>query len=219
MPNVLGLDHWEVFYNNADASVGAMVMGLQKDADVRAYVGFSAPKPIDYDYRDIEAQKHLVADRIAGGGWVLPQIVEHMMRATDFHFDSTSQIRMDSWSRGRIVLVGDAGYSVALASGQGTTVAIVGAYVLAGELATHRDDLVAGAAAYEDELRDYVIRNQDVALETNIDMKTISGKPKGAEETTPSDGLPDFGQLVLPIALKNYAVPIVKNSANPEPRP
>jgi 2-polyprenyl-6-methoxyphenol hydroxylase-like FAD-dependent oxidoreductase len=131
------LDHWEVMYQNEDASlgVGAMVMGLHKDADARAYVGFMCNGPVDYDYRDIEAQKRLVADRVADGGWVHPQIVEHMLRATDFHFDSICQIRMDRWSRERIVLVGDGGYSVALATGQGTTVAMVGAYFLAGDYA------------------------------------------------------------------------------------
>lgn len=205
MPNFLGLDHWEIMYQHATASVGAMVMGLRKDADARAYVGFMAAQPVDYDYRDIAAQKQLVADRVAGGGWVLPQLVEHMMRAPDFHFDSISQIRMPSWSRGRVVLVGDAGYSVALATGQGTTVAMVGAYVLAGELATHKDDLAGAQAAYAGELWDYVLRNQDDALMQNAAQETrMAGEPLAAETATAAEGLPDFGQMVQPIALKNY---------------
>jgi len=207
MPNFLGLERWEILYQHPDPSIGigAMVMGLRKDADARAYVGFMSKEPVDYDYRDVDAQKRLVADRVAGGGWVLPQIVEHMLRAPDFHFDSISQIRMDNWSRGRIVLVGDAGYSVALATGQGTTVAMVGAYVLAGELAMHKDDLIAGAAVYEHELRGYVLRNQDAALEQNADQEAMmAGEPSEAAEPTSSEALPDFGQMVQPIALKNY---------------
>jgi 2-polyprenyl-6-methoxyphenol hydroxylase-like FAD-dependent oxidoreductase len=200
MPNFLGLERWQVLYQPADATVGALVLGLRKDANARTYLGFSAPMPIDYDERDVDAQKRLVADRVAGAGWELPRIVEHMLRAPDFHFYSLSQIRMDSWSRGRIVLVGDAGYSISLATGQGTTVAMVGAYVLAGELATHGDDLVGGTAAYENELRDYVIRNQDVALERSAE----SGEPRDAEETASLGGLPDFARLVQPITLKNY---------------
>jgi 2-polyprenyl-6-methoxyphenol hydroxylase-like FAD-dependent oxidoreductase len=195
MPNFLGLEHWEVFYQPPEAAIGAMVMGLEANADARAYVGFSAPAPIDYDHRDIEAQKRLVAERVADGGWELPTIVEHMMRASDFHFESMSQIRMDSWSRGRTVLVGDAGYSISLTTGQGTTVAMVGAYVLAGELASHKHDLLAGIAAYESALRDYVRRNQDAALETAPDP----------ESTQPDDiADADFGKLVQPILLKNY---------------
>lgn len=67
---------------------------------------------------------------------------------------------MSRWSRGRIALVGDAGYAVSLGTGQATSVAMVGAYVLAGELATHEDDLMGGLDAYEDNLRAYVTRNQ-----------------------------------------------------------
>ncbi|MFY0533486.1 hypothetical protein [Nannocystis pusilla] len=90
MPNFLGLERWQVMYQQPD-SVGALVMGLRKDVDARTYLGFSAPKGIDYDSRDIGAQKRLLADRVAGAGWVIPQIAEHMLRATDFHFYSLSQ--------------------------------------------------------------------------------------------------------------------------------
>jgi hypothetical protein len=97
------------------------------------------------------------------------------------------------------------GYSAALATGQGTTVAMVGTYVLAGELATHKNDLVAGTAAYEDEQRDHVLRNQDAALEQNADQeRMMADEPMEAEETVPADDLPDFGQVVQPIILKNY---------------
>lgn len=191
MPNFLGLERWQVMYQPPD-SVGALVMGLRKDAEARTYLGFNAPGGLDYDFRDIDAQKRLLADRAAGAGWVIPQIVEHMMGARDFHFYSLSQVRMSGWARGRIVLTGDAGYAVSLGTGQATSVAMVGAYVLAGELAAHRADLVAGLAAYEDGLRAYVLRNQDVALEQNT-------KPD-----EPAGGIPDFGALTLPFSVKSY---------------
>lgn len=197
MPNFLGLERWQVMYQQPD-SVGALVMGLRKDVNARTYLGFNAPKGIDYDPRDLEAQKRLLADRVAGAGWVIPQIVEHMQRATDFHFYSLSQVRMSRWSRGRIVLVGDAGYAVSLGTGQATSVAMVGAYVLAGELAAHPEDLVGGITAYEDSLRAYVIRNQDVALEQN----TKPDEPMG--EGPSAGSIPDFGALTLPFALKDY---------------
>ncbi|APR76877.1 monooxygenase, FAD-binding protein [Minicystis rosea] len=199
MPNFLGLERWQVMYQQPD-SVGALVMGLRKDVDARTYLGFSAPNGIDYDFRDIEAQKRLLADRVAGAGWVIPQIVEHMWSATDFHFYSLRQVRMNRWSRGRIVLVGDAGYAVSLGTGQGTTVAMVGAYVLASELARHEDDLVAGIAAYEDSVRAYVIRNQDIALEQNAKPD----EPTDEGQTASTGGLPDFGALTLPFALESY---------------
>ncbi|WP_224372994.1 FAD-dependent monooxygenase [Hyalangium versicolor] len=208
MPNFLGLERWEVMYQDEGSDVGAMVMALRKDANARAYVGFTAAEPIEYDHRDIAAQKRLMAARLSSGGWVLPQIVEHMMTAPDFHFDSISQIRMNGWSRGRVVLVGDAGYSVALASGQGTSVAMVGAYVLAGELARHKGDLANGIASYESELRDYVIRNQDIAVkqhEQNAGLQaSAAGEPTDEGENSAADDLPDFGALTLPFELKDY---------------
>lgn len=199
MPNFLGLERWQVMYQQPD-SVGALVMGLRKDVDARTYLGFSAPQGLDYDTRDIGAQKRLLAERVAGAGWVIPQITEHMLRATDFHFYSLSQVRMSRWSHGRIALVGDAGYAVSPGTGQATSVAMVGAYVLAGELATHKNDLRGGLDAYEDNLRAYVTRNQDIALEQN----TKPDVPTNEGETAPTGGIPDFGALTLPFALENY---------------
>ncbi len=208
MPNLLGLERWEVMFQDEGTGVGAMVMALSKDANARVYVGFMAAEPIQYDHRDVAAQKRLMAERLSGQGWVLPQLIEHMMTAPDFHFDSISQIRMDGWSRGRVVLVGDAGYSVALASGQGTSVAMVGAYVLAGELAAHQDDPVRGIASYENGLRDYVVRNQDIAAEQHArnthPQGAAAGGPKDEREHAAVGGPPDFGALTLPFELKDY---------------
>jgi 2-polyprenyl-6-methoxyphenol hydroxylase-like FAD-dependent oxidoreductase len=200
MPNFLGLDRWQVFHQHGNIFGG--IMGLRPDADARTYIAFRAAEPADYDYRDVAAQKRLVADRVGGAGWELPRIVEHMWRTPDFHFDPTSQIRMDHWSSGRVVLV--AGYCVSPATGQGTTVAMVGAYVLAGELAAHREDHAAGTAAYEAELRDYAGRNQDLAVRSTSRPRPALGEPAGAEATASPDGVPDYGQMVQPLTLKDY---------------
>jgi 2-polyprenyl-6-methoxyphenol hydroxylase-like FAD-dependent oxidoreductase len=93
-----------------------------------------------------------------------------------------AQIHMDAWSRGRVALVGDAGYCGSPASGQGTSMALVGAYVLAGELAQAGGDHVAAFAAYERELRGYVTGNQALAL-------VNQAQRRGQEET---------GEAVLP---------------------
>ncbi|XXU67047.1 FAD-dependent monooxygenase [Sorangium sp. So ce1097] len=199
MPNFLGLERWQVMYQQP-GSVSALVMGLRKDVNARTYLGFNAPEGIDRDLRDVDAQKRLLAGRAAGAGWVIPQIADHMLRATDFHFYSLSQVRMSRWSRGRIVLAGDAGYAVSLGTGQATSVAMVGAYVLAGELAMHKDDLVGGIAAYEDVLRAYVTRNQDIALE----QSPKADEPADEGQTAPVGSIPDFGALTLPFDLKDY---------------
>jgi 2-polyprenyl-6-methoxyphenol hydroxylase-like FAD-dependent oxidoreductase len=82
-----------------------------------------------------------------------------MWDASDLYFDSISQVHVDGWSRGRVVLLGDAGYCPSPASGQGTNLALVGAYVLAGELALAGGD-PSGSAGYENAMRAYVERNQ-----------------------------------------------------------
>jgi 2-polyprenyl-6-methoxyphenol hydroxylase-like FAD-dependent oxidoreductase len=202
MPNFLGLERWQVMHQPPD-SIGALVMGLRKEAEARTYLGFNAPGGLDYDFRDTDAQKRLLADRAAGAGWVIPQIVEHMMRASDFHFYSLSQVRMSRWSVGRIVLVGDAGYAVSLGTGQATSVAMVGAYVLTNELAVHKTDLLAGVAAYEEALRAYVLRNQDIALEETM-------KAEGASSAA-APSIPDFGSLTLPFTFEDYAARVARS--------
>ena len=78
-----------------------------------------------------------------------------MWDAPDFYFDSVSQVHMDRWSRGRAVLLGDAACSPSPLSGMGTGLAVVGAYVLAGELASAGGDHRVGFARYEEAMRDY----------------------------------------------------------------
>ena len=85
-----------------------------------------------------------------------------MADAPDFYFDAISQVRMDRWSNGRVALVGDASYGPSPASGQGTSLALVGAYVLAGELAAADDHRLA-FTRYESEMRTFVEQNQKLA--------------------------------------------------------
>lgn len=201
VPNFLGLEHWEVIYQREDPYLATLVMGLNKDDPAKVYLAFSDPTGTDYDRRDVDGQKRLMAERVADGGWVIPQLVNHMMDADDFHFYRLSQVHMDRWSRGRIALVGDAGYAVSPGTGQATSVAMLGAYVLAGELATHRDDVVGAMVAYENELRDYATRHQEIALDYDSKPRTPSGSEMSGSD---SGGLPDYGSLTLPFALKDY---------------
>ncbi|GLY76011.1 FAD-dependent monooxygenase [Actinoallomurus iriomotensis] len=166
VPNYLGLDRWEVVYPMSGDLWGAMVMSVRGNREARVYVGFDTDvPPATFLPSDVGEQKRLVAEWFAHAGWELPRLLKHMEDAPDFHFDAMAQIHLDTWSRGRVALVGDAGYCGSPASGQGTSMALVGAYVLAGELARAGGDHAAAFAAYERELRDYVAGNQALALE------------------------------------------------------
>ena len=95
---------------------------------------FSSPEKLSYDYPDIEKQKAILSNQFKDAGWKCAELLSKMDAAPDFYFDVVSQIRMKNWSKGRISLVGDACDCPSLLSGQGSTLAMVGAYILAGEL-------------------------------------------------------------------------------------
>ena len=105
------------------------------------------------DHRDIDGQKRLLHTIYGRDGWQVPRLLAEMDAATDFYFDSISQIVMDSWVKGRVTLVGDAGYSPGPAVGGGTSIAMVGAYVLAQELAQAGRNVQKGLTAYQDRMR------------------------------------------------------------------
>ncbi|WP_141578432.1 FAD-dependent monooxygenase [Actinomadura sp. WMMA1423] len=201
-PNFLGLDRWQVFHQMPGSSWGGGVMSVRGNEEVRVYLGFESERPIDYDHRDTAAQKKIMADALAGGGWVLPELLEAMWDAPDFHFDSMAQIRMDSWSKGRVVLLGDAGYCGSPLSGQGTSMAMVGAYVLAGELKAAGGDHRAAFANYEKELRGYVTANQELAL-TNRARVEAQRDPEAGAGAGAVD-FQDFGEIVGSFSVRDY---------------
>jgi 2-polyprenyl-6-methoxyphenol hydroxylase-like FAD-dependent oxidoreductase len=94
-----------------------------------------------------------------GMRWAVPRLLEHAGTA-DIHVDAVSQVVVSRWHRRRTVLLGDAGYCVSLLAGQGASLAMAGAYILAEELATSRDDIISALARYESRLRPGVERKQ-----------------------------------------------------------
>jgi 2-polyprenyl-6-methoxyphenol hydroxylase-like FAD-dependent oxidoreductase len=91
----------------------------------------------------------------------VPRLLEELDNADDFYLDSISQVRMDTWTKGRVTLVGDAAYSPGPAVGGGTSLAVLGAYALAAELAAARD-VAAGLAASEDAIRSAVQASRNI---------------------------------------------------------
>nr|BBH87775.1 FAD-dependent oxidoreductase [Thermosporothrix sp. COM3] len=161
-PNFFQLDHHELYYPLPGKIVGSY--SAHDTEDAKAFFYFMSPQ-LTYDYRDYQQQKQLLVEQFAGEGGIVPQLLEVVWDAPDFYFDSLSQIYMDYWSAGRVVLAGDAGYCASPASGQGTSLALVGAYVLAGELAEAHGDYRTAFARYEDVLRGYVTANQNLGAQ------------------------------------------------------
>lgn len=161
-PNFLDLDEWQIWLTGD--GVGYAVYSARGNTELRVNLGFHSPQ-IDYDRHDLDVQRQLIADHLTGTGWETPRLLKAMWAATDFSFDAMAQVRMDSWSTGRVTLLGDAGYCPSPLSGQGTNLALVGAYVLADALADAGDDHRAGLAAYERRMRRFATLNQDLATE------------------------------------------------------
>ncbi|TMR95464.1 FAD-dependent monooxygenase [Nonomuraea basaltis] len=159
VPNHLGLDRWEMVCTTAGRI--ANLYGLRPSADATAQFFFATPQRRP-DRHDLRAQHRAVAEAFAGHGWEVPRLLAAMPTASDLYFDPLAQIRMPGWSNGRIALLGDAAYCPSPASGQGTSLAVVGAYVLAGELAAAHGDHRTAFPRFEQEMRPFVERNQEL---------------------------------------------------------
>jgi 2-polyprenyl-6-methoxyphenol hydroxylase-like FAD-dependent oxidoreductase len=132
--------------------------------EARAMFYFGGPR-LTVDRRDVPGQQRALAQAFEGVGWVASQVLASMSGARDFYFDRVMQVQLDSWSRGRVALLGDAAHCASPLSGNGTSMAMVGAYVLAGELADSPDDVSGALRRYEAQMREYVGLCQRVADE------------------------------------------------------
>jgi 2-polyprenyl-6-methoxyphenol hydroxylase-like FAD-dependent oxidoreductase len=111
-------------------------------------------------------QKALLCRRFGDAGWECPRILDCLDACSDLYFDRVSQIRMpqQQWSRGRVALVGDAASCVSLLAGQGSALAMVAAYILAGELSRARGDYALAFAQYQSRFAPLIVEKQKAAL-------------------------------------------------------
>lgn len=155
MPTPAGIEpHWMTMYSLP----GGIVAGVRPDADpatAKAMVIIRTDRNPALR-RDTAAQRELIRASLAAGGWVTGAILDAMDRAEDFYFDEIARITMPDWTTGRIALAGDAGYCGSPMTGQGTAMALVGSYVLAGEIARTPHDPAAALARYTETLRPFV---------------------------------------------------------------
>ncbi len=168
-PDRVGLDGWYLMYQ-APGGLNASMRPSHDPSIAKAGLAFQS-EPIVYNRHDLDAQRQLLVERFAGAGWESDALLAAAKEADDFYFDSFAQVHMPNWSSGCVTLVGDAGYCASPLSGMGTSLALVGAYVLAGELgaadsfdAEHLSDKLC---RYEKVMRPYVDNCQD--LPNNID--------------------------------------------------
>ena len=156
--------------------------------DARVVFMFRSKGQLDYDHRDSLRQKELLRDAFAAMHPQVDRWLDEVDGTPAFYFDAISQLRLDIWSRRRVTLVGDAGYCPGPAVGGSTSLAVLGAYVLAGELARADGDHLRAFAAYELQMREPVYLSRAFARDRRQD---------------PHPQLPDRGVGVDPWAPAN----------------
>ncbi|MET8849783.1 FAD-dependent monooxygenase [Amycolatopsis sp. NPDC004625] len=162
LPDTLGLDGEAITHLGAGRT--ASLYSARHMSDARAVFLFRRDEELTYHHRDIPRQKDLLRAAFTG---MHPQVDRWLAQLDDggpFYFDSITQLQLRTWSRGRVTLVGDAGYCPGPAVGGSTSLAVLGAYALAGELATAGGDHTRAFAAYEKEMGELVARSRAFAV-------------------------------------------------------
>jgi 2-polyprenyl-6-methoxyphenol hydroxylase-like FAD-dependent oxidoreductase len=130
---------------------------------------FSSENEIPYDYRDEAQQRKIISEQFACQSWRIPELLEKIENATSFYFDKVCQIKMPSWTKGRVALVGDAAYCASPAAGMGGSLAIIGAAALADALQKHRGNVEPAFQEYNESFRPYIEMVQASAAD-NLDV-------------------------------------------------
>jgi 2-polyprenyl-6-methoxyphenol hydroxylase-like FAD-dependent oxidoreductase len=161
IPNYLGLSHMDL-----ECEAHQKMVSINSDNDPeKAMAGFMfRSQHVLKDIRDEQEQKQFLRDTFRDFGWEVPTILNKMSESDDFYFDMIMQVKMNNWTKGRIALVGDAGYCPSPFSGQGNNLAFVGAYILAGELKAANGNYVQAFARYNELLHSFVEANQEFGV-------------------------------------------------------
>ncbi|MBF6330912.1 FAD-dependent monooxygenase [Nocardia transvalensis] len=139
--------------NRAKAWHAPGLLAIEGGSKASQMYMFASPA-LDYDRRDVAAQRRIIAERFAGMGGRVPAMLAELNDLPDLYFDSVDRVCLPGYTMGRVALVGDSAYGNTL-GGLGTGMAVVGAYVLAGELAAADGDHTVAYARYDEIMRRY----------------------------------------------------------------
>ena len=196
-------DQWARMYNATNrrgllirpdgfGRVRANVMFIDKSDTMQAIAGS----------RDQTKIKEHFVNLFNGVGWETERILHALRDSDDFYLQEMAQAKCKTWSKGRVVLVGDTAYGPSPISGNGTTAAIIGSYVLAAEIIKHQDDHRAAFTAYEATLRPWI---EDI-------QKIFPGAPDiGLPETQGGIGVLHTFLSVLAFAVRTGAFDLLSN--------
>lgn len=161
IPNYLDLDRIEIQYTE----LGRLAAIWSTRGDSVATASFAFVSNAQADLKNVVYQQEWVKSVFKDMEWEFPKFLSLMSKTDDFYFDVGTQIRMENWSKDRVVLLGDAAYCASPMSGQGLSLALVGAYVLAGEIASSKTDLSSAFYQYQQEMVQFVQLNQELGIQ------------------------------------------------------
>ncbi len=124
---------------------------------------FNSEKEIPYNYRDEEQQRKIIMEQFEGVSWRTAELLEEINKSKSFYFDKFCQIKMPSWTKGRVALVGDAAYCASPAAGMGASLSIDGATALADALQKHNRNFELAFQDYNKNLRPFIEEIQSMA--------------------------------------------------------
>jgi 2-polyprenyl-6-methoxyphenol hydroxylase-like FAD-dependent oxidoreductase len=131
---------------------------------------FFSEKEIPYDYRNEEQQRNMILNQFSGMGWRAPELLDEVKKSKTFYFDKLCQIKMPSWTKGRVALVGDAGYCASPAAGKGGSLAIDGAAALADAFQKCHGNFELAFREYNERFRPFIEEVQADAVKFGLEM-------------------------------------------------
>jgi 2-polyprenyl-6-methoxyphenol hydroxylase-like FAD-dependent oxidoreductase len=149
---------------------------------------FNSEKEIPYDFRNQEQQKKIILEQFEGIGWRTAELLEEVTSSNNFYFDKFCQVKMPSWTKGRVALIGDAGYCASPAAGMGASLAVYGATALADALQKHNGNFESAFDDYNKNLRPFIEKVQATAefnLRNNFIIATEEAIRKRNTEPSP----------------------------------
>jgi 2-polyprenyl-6-methoxyphenol hydroxylase-like FAD-dependent oxidoreductase len=147
----------------AEPNKGFMLNAYNHKTDI--VFTFGTEKEIPYDFRNQQQIKQIVLEQMQGMSWRATELKEELLNSKSFYFDKFCQIKMPSWTKGRIGLVGDAGYCASPAAGMGGSLAIIGATALADALLKHNGNFKLAFEEYNKGLRPFIEQVQAGAVD------------------------------------------------------
>nr|AIA16670.1 FAD_TeRes [uncultured bacterium] len=204
IPNYLNLNNTEV-----QCEANQKLLSITSDKNRKmAEVAFSfRGQNVLNNVRDESEQRRVLRDTFQDFGWEAPRILELMSDSDDFYFDSFTQVIMKSWTKGRVALLGDAAYSASPISGQGNNLALVGAYVLAGELKQAGGNYKRAFDRYNEILRPFIEANQKLGVLVNESFLVRDEVSKEVAEERSNNIMEQVKIASNMIVLQDYANP------------